>query len=260
MLTKFCETKHHPRSWPTLKLGSLSYYQTIEQEYLRDEGEGLYELNVTVKNPSRLSRDVAAAISGKGIGTGGRTPLLPGQHFTKSAIINMRSNSDGTVNMWDSEFDTTFRFPDSLVFCMSIDDLPAKFVKEYDDHWSIDKKHAERLQKAIIDALCEMPACRVLETDVELKIDSLGLTLECRGDRMVYRKRSHTVDAAMFNTVEEIKEFYFQIPFIKPPTFVDESEFRFLFSFKQGANYLSCRKEVFVNIADFYEEVGLSSL
>lgn len=215
---KFCDPKYNIRTGcNTIRLGTLYGYRTIEDEKLRDDGEGTFSYSLefpdfVAASPEWLS---AFEVEGGGIGKFGDVRVVNGRMEVKSVSL-----SGSTHNGW--------------IFCMSKSTGKAGGVTDtHQDKWTIpaDKVmgFANYIGGLLFNDLTyqDLPADLTNRYSVQEIQQRLGMHFDVKDieyvDRFVLVGREEDLQ------VSEIESLRNRVAFIKPVKFKEEQEVRIAF-------------------------------
>lgn len=217
-LAKFCDPKYNIRTGcNTIRLGTLYGYRTIEDEKLRDDGEGtfLYSLefpDFVAVSPQWLS---AFEVEGGGIGKIGNVRMVDGRMEVKSFSL-----SGSTHNCW--------------IFCISKSTESAGSVTDtHQDKWTIPVDKIMGFGNYIGTLLFNDLTYQDLPSELTSKYSiqeiqrRIGVSVELKEveyvDRFVVIGRE---DDLQVSDIESLRD---RVAFIKPVAFKEEQEIRIAF-------------------------------
>lgn len=217
-LAKFCDPKYNIRTGcNTIRLGTLYGYRTIEDEKLRDDGEGTFSYSLefpdfVAASPQWLS---AFEVEGGGIGKLESMRMVNGRVEVKSVSL-----SGSTHNCW--------------IFCISKSTESAGSVTEaHQDKWTIPVEKIMGFGNYIGGLLFndltyqDLPAELTNKYGIQDIQRRLGVFVELREveyvDRFVVIGREDELQ------VSEIEALRDKVAFIKPVSFSEEQEVRIAF-------------------------------
>jgi len=223
-LAKFCPPEFNIKNGcNTIKIGTLYDYRTIENEKLRDAGEGTFTYNIKFPKLTKVSPEWISAfdIDSEGCANIEEMQISNGDILVKGVTLSGSSH-----NCW--------------VFCVSKGSESAGSVSEtHEDKWLIPNNKIDNLR----DYLAKLVWSSVKTEDVPPDIlkqysiqelnQNLGLISEYR--EISYSERSLIISDESELPPDQIPYLKNSIPFIKPILFEHERELRFVFwlTFKQ---------------------------
>ncbi|WP_152416360.1 hypothetical protein [Pseudomonas sp. PAMC 26793] len=212
---KFCDPKYNIKSGcNTVRLGTLYGYRTIENEKLRDEGEGTfsYSLNFpdyVAPSPQWLS---AFEVEGGGVAEIGDIRIVNGRVEVKSVSL-----SGSTHNCW--------------IYCISKSSESAGSVTDtHEDKWTIAAEKLAAFANHLGAILWSELTVRDLPDDLTGKYglqeiqQRLGLFIETRD--IEYVDRFVVIGGEEELQVSHVETLRDRVAFIKPEVFKDEQEVR----------------------------------
>jgi hypothetical protein len=240
-LFKNCK-RHHDISqgWETLRIGTLYGYRKAEDPDIRDEGEGSYFFEVSLNESTKFSRKNANLIF----------PFMSfGETYDHSIRDAYNAHATGlrirTGEAGDDQVTLDIKSlklkrhsPDQFVFCMSHGDgNPPTISSAYDSHWSITEKNApafaEGMSNAIIESLIADPT-QVTGLD---KDNIKNLKIVSNHSKVIYIPREFNTADLKDHNLNDIMERIINMPFIKPPKYSPEEEYRFSFEITDGERF-----------------------
>jgi hypothetical protein len=217
-LAKFCDPKYNIKTGcNTIRLGTLYGYRAIEDEKLRDDGEGTFSYSLEfpdfiAPSPEWLS---AFEVEGGGTATIGDMRVVDGRMEVKNVSL-----SGSTHNCW--------------IFCMSQSTESAGSVTDtHEDKWTLPVEKLEDFANYIANLLfndltyLDIPPELTSRYSVQDIQRRLGLNVEWKDieyvDRFVAIGREEDLQ------VSEIYALRDRVAFIKPASFKEEEEIRIAF-------------------------------
>lgn len=217
-LTKFCDQKYNVRTGcNTVMLGTLYGYRTIEDEKLRDDGEGTFSYSLEfpdyiAPSPQWLS---TFEVEGGGIGKLTDVRMVDGRVEVKSVSL-----SGSTHNCW--------------IFCISKSTGKAGGVTDtHQDKWTIpaDKimGFGNYIGNLLFDDLTyqDLPADLTNRYSMQEIQQRLGIFFEVK--EIEYVDRFVVVGREEDLQVSDIESLRDRVAFIKPIKFKEEQEVRLAF-------------------------------
>lgn len=216
--TKFCDPKYNIKSGcNTVRLGTLYGYRTIENEKLRDEGEGTFSYSLefpyyVAPSPQWLS---AFEVEGEGVGKIGDMRVNNGRVEVKSVSL-----SGSTHNCW--------------IYCISKNSESAGSVTDtHEDRWTIPAEGLDAFANHLGTVLWSELMVQDLPGDLTGKYSlqeiqkRLRLYVELKDieyvDRFVVIGGEAELEASHIEALRD------KVAFIKPEAFRGEQEIRIAF-------------------------------
>lgn len=237
LLAKNCKHKDSLKVRKTIKLGTLDHYRTIEDEDLRDRGEGQFELWLKFDGPVELENIwLNSILSGSGFTLPGiEVPRLPAR-----GAINFESLRIIEGNFYKTTLQTckalvSREVLNGFIFCMSLVNEPNEAIGLFpkcDDCWYMDSRKAHAIADEISRLLIEkieigrVTGDHVVPADIPL--NGLGVMFNHR--LVEYVPRSIEISKASDMTMEKFVTLTEDMSFIKPASFSNEKEYRFTFT------------------------------
>lgn len=217
-LAKFCPPEFNiKKGCNTIRIGTLYDYRTIENEKLRDAGEGTFTYSINFPKKTRVSNEWISAfqVDNNGSVHIGDMTILGDGFLVKNITLSGSSH-----NCW--------------IFCVSKSNESAGNVSQtHEDKWLIPHEKINLLRDYLGSLLWssvtakDIPA-HILENRSLLEIQqNLGLYAEVRD--VEYAERSITIADESELPADQIPHLRNSIPFIKPKIFEHEMELRFIF-------------------------------
>lgn len=223
-LAKFCPPEFNIKNGcNTIKLGTLYDYRTIENEKLRDAGEGTFTYGIKFPKLTRVSPEWIGAFEVDSDGSAHieEMSISNGDIFIKGVTLSGSSH-----NCW--------------VFCVSKSSESAGNVSQtHEDKWLIPNEKIDSLRDYLAGLLWssvtlkDVPAYIIENHSIQEIGQHLGLYAQVR--EIDYAERLLNIESEADLPIDQIPYFRDSIPFIKPKIFEHEQELRFIFwlTFKQ---------------------------
>lgn len=218
-LFKFCPTDKNPlNGCNTIRLGTLFGFRNIENELLRDEGEGEFEYKIRFPSLTQVSQEWISQfeLGGGGSAQVGRMVVVNGKISIEDVTLK---GSDH--NCW--------------IFCVSMSgDAAGNISEAHQDKWKVPSPRVNDFVSYLTQLLWEnisasdLPDSLLGGSSLHQIQTGLSLSAEMRAVKYVDRREINIYNEQDF-PVERIKNLKAEIPFMKPKRFEAEREFRFAF-------------------------------
>lgn len=217
-LYKFCPAEYDiTNGCNTIRFGTLYDYRTIENELLRDEGEGRFTYKLTFPTLTKVSNEWISAIEMDGSGN--------------ISIDELAMTNDGT---YIKGIDLTGSSHNCWIFCASKSPESVGNISEaHQNKWAIPGEniatfaaHLSELIRSEIkfsDLPPELVNCHSFATIQQ----GLGIQTEYR--EVIYGNRELHIASETDLPIGSMEKIRAEIPFTKPEKFKPENEFRFAF-------------------------------
>lgn len=239
-LFKFCNPEHNICLGADLKVGTLYGYRTIEQDELKDEGEGKYKFEIEFPEPITLDKRWANLLLQGAIHFGGSCdiPRFPGELNCYTKTLKVISQSQESVTVTNTLISIERDVPNCLIYCMaaldSADQIP--FVG-YTDHWSIPEVGAEEFARNLGWHIYQQTKCSSFHESFfgeGLAFSERGLSVKIQHGPVVYRDRHIAIRTENMPSYDGLVEILSNIAFMKPKCYAHEKEYRFVFELSDG--------------------------
>ncbi|MGB6231502.1 MAG: hypothetical protein WBF53_15410 [Litorimonas sp.] len=257
-VVKDCKAEHLPQAGRFLRVGTLSGYRKEENEKVRDEGEGTFELTLDFANGCNVSREWLSSVTmglwpgpfgggsyngnNNGYITTVETPLTLGSLSMVESSADIQAH--GEMVRVSGHFTLSFEGADAFIFCLTenMEDGSVIDHPEYNSKWAIKPprllefgyrmaneinlklSQREGLAKETIGPLVgpgfEPPPRSALGGAVRSGISIF---------KVDYRERTIKVKGQSDDVLEAVHKAITQSAFTKPPIFSSEKEVRFIF-------------------------------
>lgn len=257
-LFKHCKPEHLPNSEGFIRLGSLSDFRRQENQFVRDDGEGTFELRLQLAGEVELSREwlynitfgssIAAntrfpsrAILSNNLGVSGFRGELTTGIITVFEDLTI-SKDLGSHLVASGEIRIRFDQHDSLVFCFSKKESPNSVILDdnYSKTWCLRDANMQPFFDMLVDAAINSVAVGAASTDrmVGPVADSIfqipeDIALEelqvgasfCVSD-VKYLDRLSDVEDENDWPIERVRKVLDYAAFFKPERYCHEEEVR----------------------------------
>lgn len=238
MLVKYCNSEHNSMRGSKLLIGNLEKYRKIENDGLRDDGEGQFDFSIEFLEGARISSAWANLIFNGAIGFGDAPSIrLPGKFSAHIENMKIRRVEMDAVSFEYAKAKISYEVLNPFVFCCSdvndssMENCPFDF---YDDSWTVAGNSGGADNFAVRVANMLMQQITLDNLDIAPNILTLnhlkriGLNVMHRPVSYIERDLKITPDLA--ENFDHIMEAHLNIPFCKPEKYAPEREYRFLFT------------------------------
>ena len=229
-LVKYCSSSYNIEKGAKLQLGTLFYYQNIENKELMDEKEGSHELTINFTEDVEL--DIATAnllFQGFAFGESPKTQF-EGSYETIANHAKFSCFKD-KVRIEKASIKIKRKINNCLMFCMShIDEgLPPVIFGCHNDYWSLPIEKAELFGKCVSRLILDnalFTAFGISPYEFQT-IDKLRLRIQHQ--KVIYKERNIDINQLNTPSYDELVQLIKEIIFIKPLSYSNEREYRFIF-------------------------------
>lgn len=238
MIVKYCHNEHNCLKGSKLLIGNLEKYRSIENEALRDKGEGTFNFDIEFLEGVKVSSAWANLIFGGAIGFGDSPGIrFPGSFNSNIKDCNIEYVSGDTVSFRHASASISYKVLNSFIFCTSMaedDPMGSCPFPEYDDCWKVgvDKRSLDQFSARVGNLLLQ----QLTPSNFTGKLDNFSLSelkrisINIQHGPVKYINRSLKITADMANKFDEIMGTYLNVEFTKPAEpFQKEKEYRFVF-------------------------------
>lgn len=217
-LVKYCDEGFNPTlSCNSIRIGTLYGFRAEENEKLRDEGEGEFELNIKFPKLTAVSKNW---ISEVGFDGGGSATIDHLQFRNGEVILSGASLKGSAHNCW--------------IYCMTAKSHGSvgSISEAHNSSWVLPAKNVQAFGGHIMNLLFD--SIQVTDYPKHLRsvpVRELAAKTQISASirRIDYMPRDILIESEADFPVEKLRELKASIPFIKPPLFKDEAEVRFAF-------------------------------
>lgn len=217
-LYKFCPAEYDiTNGCNTIRFGTLYDYRTIEDELLRDEGEGKFSYKLAFPELTKVSNEWISSIEMDGSGN--------------ISIDQLAMTNDGT---YIKGVDLTGSSHNCWIFCVSRSAESAGNISEAHQHkWAIPGENiaefAANLSILIRSEIkySDLPPELVNNHSIATIQQGIGIQTEFR--EVIYGNRELHIASETELPIKDMEKIRAEIPFTKPEKFKLENEFRFAF-------------------------------
>lgn len=249
-LVKYCEEKYNiMKGCQTIRLGTLHEYRNIENQLLRDEGEGKFHFGFHFKKGVQIPDGWLNFLqSMPGSDTGefkGGSKIGPEGIFVGEYNVELQSH-----NQW--------------IYCLSSDtnDTAGSISENYADCWFLKRGALQSFAEYIREEIAKSLTLEDLsEEHYQLRLSELqNIWVGYSCSAIEYTKRSKLVKEFSSFDEEEIKRQVLSIPFKKPQRFSEEKEIRICFTLHLGGQIIGISdKPKIINLRPIDELISLDN-
>lgn len=217
-LVKFCPDEFDiTKGCNTLRFGTLFDYRTIEDEKLRDEGEGKFSYKISFPELTKVSNDWINTLE---MDTGGDMYIEDLEISSEGVYIKGAELSGSSHNCW--------------IFCMSKNSASAGDIsKTHQSKWMIPFENLEPFANYLATLIkSEVNAADIppyLLNKYSLQEIQQGLSIDLEICEVTYSDREILINSEADLPIQQLRNIRESIPFIKPKIFEPENEVRFAF-------------------------------
>lgn len=225
-LTKFCPPEFNIRKdCNTIRIGTLYGFRAIENEQLRDAGEGTFRYSVEFPEPTKVSHEWISAFeveggAESGIDSGVEANITGFSIMPDGVVVESMSLSGSCHNCW--------------IYCLSKSSGSAGNISDtHQDKWSISidklEEFANYLAVQLLDSLVFSDLPESIANDFGLLELGKRLSVKFEIRDVGYGSREVHLLSEDDLPISEIEFIRDSVAFIKPKMFVDEREVRIAF-------------------------------
>lgn len=239
-LFKFCNPEHNIHGGSKLQVGTLYKYRNIENDHLRDNGEGKYDFDIYFPESIELDRRWANLLLQGAIHFGDidDTPRYPGSFSTDIIKSNITPTPNGVI-VRDTEIKIRRSALNCLIFCMSmLNNASENPFPQYTDQWSIPQQRAAEFAArlgSLVFQQATLSAFDLSQLTKQTPHIASRLSINVRHRPVIYRDRRLIITPKNKPSFEELQAILFDAAFIKPSNFANEKEYRFVFELQSEA-------------------------
>lgn len=201
----------------TIRLGTLWGYRKEEDELLKDEGEGKFDVSLQFPELTQVSQGWFSEIDD---GTSSTVQIDQAMFTGAGVAIKGITFNKSEYNAW--------------IFCTSFGDAGVGSVTQtHDSAWLIRGETVNEFGNYLSQLLLaniqadDLPPHLVKQYSLRDFQTRLGIQFEARS--IEYGNRTIEIGSETDFPIEKLRELRASIPFTKPERFSDEREFRFIF-------------------------------
>lgn len=227
-LIKYCDEKYNiKKGCNTIRVGTLFGFRTEENEKLRDEGEGEFEIKISFPELTEISPDWGAEIGTHGPGDAYIDKLV---YQNGKIKIRGATVSGSSENCW--------------IYCFSTkgDGVAGSITETHNSKWKIAIGSVDNFVKYLAELLLDSIEREDLPSNlrhIPIRRLARGLAFDIRVADINYTDREIKIDKEEDFPIERLRELKANMPFTKPQIFQEESEVRIAFFLKYEGQVVS---------------------
>ncbi|HHT3262558.1 TPA: hypothetical protein ACTYUA_000905 [Enterobacter hormaechei] len=241
---KNCEKRFNTKQCGTVNIGTLELYRETGEEQIADVEEGFFSLSVDF-NDIDVQKKLAHYLTNRHLGV---------------ASLNIEAIGGKSKSLISEEMDhfsvykVHFKwvYHNRFVFSISCFNDPTEasgLFPKYDDLWFIRKENMNKALEIIrdetINHVCDLLRKGKNPFKSHVTIDPIETNCTLKGidyrqRKIIYNNAEYERDPDFIHSIHE------RIPFIKPSTYSNEKEYRFIIDFFQNGVFLEPKEKFLI--------------
>jgi hypothetical protein len=238
MIVKYCHEEHNCLKGSKLLIGNTYKYRSIENDELRDDGEGTFDFSIEILEGATLPTQWANLIFQGIIAFGNAPPIrFPGRFDAHIESVEIDAVRENDIVFKHAKANIKFSDLNKFVFCTSsveLDPMAERPFQQYNDFWVVGQSQdqldnfAGRIASALLHQM-KFQNLKMQLTDKRVA-DFKNLVINVEHRKVEYVERNLVINKELIGNFDAIIRTYLSSSFVKTKNFSREREYRFVFS------------------------------